>query len=49
MVDIVKYKSPTAEELTYIGKVELEESIEMKNYKVLACKPGACVCAGRCY
>jgi len=49
MVDIIKYKSPTVEELTYTGKIELEGSIDMKEYKVLPCRPGACECIGRCY
>jgi len=49
MKELVEYKLPMVEELTYTGKVKLEEDIDIKNYKVLACKPGACICSGRCY
>jgi len=49
MKKIVEYTSPEVKELTYLGKEELLEDIDITKYKILSCKPGACQPRGRCY
>ncbi len=42
------YETPVIEEVTYAGHKEVKK-IDIEKYKIEGCKPGACVCIGRCY